>query len=90
MFIYNFAFYTLIEMKLPVRRMCCSLEMKPLDQNKRETLLTKILKIGNRDNEKKNMKEVAEELNLLRREGYDVDSYSMLFMGFMQRYGLGN
>ena len=56
MFIYNFAFYILIEVKLSVRRMCCSLEMKPLDQNKRETLLTKILKIGNRDNEKKNMK----------------------------------
>ena len=89
MFIYNSAFYTLIEMKLPVR-MCCSLELKPLDQNKREKLLTKILKIGNRDNEKKNMKEVAKELNLLRREGYDVDSYSMLFMGFIQRYGLGN
>ena len=43
MFIYNFAFYILIEVKLSVRRMCCSLEMKPLDQNKREFLFDKII-----------------------------------------------
>jgi len=67
---------------------CCSLEVKPLDEEKRDKLLVKILRIGEREDKGSNAIEVANELKNLRKEGYDVDSYFIMFLGFIQRYGL--
>ena len=67
---------------------CCCLEVKPLDEEKRDKLLVKILRIGESEDKGSNAIDVANELNLLRREGYDVDSYFIMFLGFLERYGL--
>ena len=72
----------------PQSHRCCSLEVKPLDEEKRDKLLVKILRIGESEDKGSNAIDVANELNLLRREGYDVDSYFIMFLGFLERYGL--
>jgi len=72
----------------PQMHPCCSLEVKPLDEEKRDKLLVKILKIGETEDKGGNAVEAANELNLLRREGYDVESYFIMFLGFLERYGL--
>ncbi|MDP3917482.1 MAG: hypothetical protein Q8Q42_04330 [Nanoarchaeota archaeon] len=70
-------------------RSCCSLELKPLNENQRDSLLGKILRIAENKNRGLNALDVAKEIRILKKEGYDVDSYSVIFWGFIQRYGLG-
>lgn len=67
---------------------CCSLEVKPLDEEKRDKLLMKILKIEESEDKERNIIDVSNELKLLRREGYDIESYFIMFLGFLERYGL--
>jgi hypothetical protein len=61
--------------------------MKPLDEKRRDSVLAKILKIGNRSNEGGDLLDAAKELKILKKNGYDVDSYFILFWSFIQRYG---
>jgi len=67
---------------------CCSLEVKPLDEDRREKLLVKILRLGESRNKKADVANAANELQELRRNGYDVDSYFIMFLGFLERYRL--
>ena len=74
-------------MRRLVRRSYDGREMKPLDEKRRDSILAKILKIGNRNNKGGNLLNAAKELKVLKKNGYDVDSYFILFWSFIQRYG---
>ncbi len=66
---------------------CCTLAMKPLDESQRDSLLAKILRVGEK-RKKVYAVEAANELWELRKNGYDVDSYLKVFWSFIERYGL--
>ncbi len=62
--------------------------MKPLDEAQRDSLLAKILKLGETKRKKVQAVEAANELRELKKNGYDVESYFAVFWGFVERYGL--
>lgn len=66
---------------------CCDLTMKPLNECQRDTLLAKILRVGEK-RKKVYAVEAANELKKLRKNGYDVDSYFTVFWSFIERYSL--
>ena len=66
---------------------CCTLKMKPLDESQRDSLLAKILRVGEK-RKKVYAVEAAKELRELRKNGYDVDSYFTVFWSFIERYSL--
>ena len=73
----------------PTTLSCCRF-MKPLDEKQRDSLLAKILSIGN--SESKTDREIvsaASELKMLKKEGFDVDSYFLVFLGFMEKNSQG-
>tara|TARA_Y100000310_G_scaffold344814_1_gene459692 strand:+ start:451 stop:693 length:243 start_codon:yes stop_codon:yes gene_type:complete len=66
---------------------CRDLDMVPLDENQRDSIIGKILKIGNR-HKKEVASNIMEELMDLRKKGYDVDAYFLVLRNFVQRYGV--
>jgi len=78
----------MLEMKRLVRS-CCSLELKPLNERQRDTLLGKILRIAKGKDRGFSAMNAAKEIKVLKEKGYDIDSYYGVFWGFVQRYGLG-
>lgn len=69
------------------KKECCDLAMKPLNECQRDTLLAKILRVGEK-RKKVYAVEAANELKKLRKNGYDVDSYFTVFWSFIERYSL--
>ena len=69
------------------KKECCDLAMKPLDERQRDSVLAKILRVGEK-RKKAYAVEAARELKELRKNGYDVDSYFTVFWSFIERYSL--
>ncbi len=73
----------------PTTLSCCRF-MKPLDEKQRDSLLAKILNIGNCGNKTdRKVIDAANELKMLKKEGFDVDSYFLVFLGFMEKNSQG-
>jgi len=49
----------------------------------------KILRLGN-EHDKDHAMDIVGDLKVFTKEGYDVDSYFIMFTGFLQRYGFGD